>query len=146
MIRWMISRDMPGVLDVEKSVLGTWVEEDFRNYNRCRNSIASVVYGRNDEEVVGYMLYTLKKNSFTLDKFAVHAHCQRLGYGTQILNKLKSKLSHQRRKFFQIFVPEDNLDCQLFLKANGLIATGVVEGTYRFIYQHKKLESALEIS
>src|SRR5213594_1996721 len=95
-IRWMIRRDMPDVLDIESAAFEfPWFEEDFVRCLRQRNCIGMVA--EHDERVVGFMIYELHKTRLHILNFAVAAEFRRHGVGGQMVAKLLSKLSHQRR-------------------------------------------------
>ena len=91
-IRWMIRRDMAGVLEIEK--LGfefSWSEEDFVRCLRQRNCIGMVC--EYEERVVGFMIYELHKNRIHVLNFAVHPDFSRRAVGRQMMDKLIGKLS-----------------------------------------------------
>lgn len=62
--------------------------------------------------------------------FAVHPGHRRQGIGSQMIDKLASKLSQDRRNEVTLAVRESNLAAQLFFKANGFLASGVIHGHY----------------
>ena len=108
-IRWMIRRDMAEVLAIEsRSFEFPWLEEDFVRCLRQRNCIGMVA--EQHERVVGFMIYELHKNRLHVLNFAVHADVRRRGVGSQMLRKLVSKLSPQRRNRIMLEVRETNLD------------------------------------
>lgn len=61
---------------------------------------------------------------------AVHPKFRRQQIGSQMVNKLISKLSQQRRKEIVLEVRERNLAAQLFFKRCGFWSTGVIRGHY----------------
>ena len=128
-IRWMIRRDMPDVLDIENcSFEFPWSEEDFIRCLRQRNCIGMVA--EIDDAVVGFMIYELHKNKLHLLNFAVGRHWRRRGIGTQMINKLVSKLSQQRRTRITLEVRETNLSAQLFFRHGGFRAVSVLREYY----------------
>ena len=95
-IRWMIRRDMPEVLDIERASFEfPWFEEDFIRCLRQRNCIGMVA--EHGERVVGFMIYELHKTRLHILNFAVAADLRRRGVGRQMVEKLVGKLSSQRR-------------------------------------------------
>ena len=95
-IRWMIRRDMPEVLDIEReSFEFPWFEEDFIRCLRQRNCIGMVA--EHAEHVVGFMIYELHKTRLHILNFAVAAGVRHRSVGTQMIEKLVGKLSSQRR-------------------------------------------------
>ena len=75
-IRWMIRRDMPEVLDIEKECFEfPWLEEDFVNCLRQRNCIGMVA--EHDDRVVGFMIYELHKTRIHVLNFVVAKDYQR---------------------------------------------------------------------
>lgn len=128
-IRWMIRRDMGEVLQIEKgSFEFPWFEEDFVRCLRQRNCIGMVA--EHGERVVGFMIYELHKTRLHVLNFAVAPEYRRTGVGQQMIDKLVSKLSSQRRTRISLEVRETNLPAQLFFKENGFRATAVLRDFY----------------
>lgn len=125
-IRWMIRRDMPTVLDIEKrSFTYPNSEEDFLRELRNSKCIGTVI--TISEEVVGYMVYELLKEKLRLLKLAVDPEHRRKGLASLMINKLKSKLSAHRRTSIILDVPDYNLEAQLFFKSQNFFATRVLK-------------------
>lgn len=124
-IRWMIRRDMPEVLEIEKwSFEFPWSEQEFISCLRQRNAIGMVA--EHDEQIIGFMIYELNKNQLNLFKFAVKREFRRRGAGRAMAQKLIGKLSPQRRNTVEIILRETNLAAQIFFKAMGFRATAVL--------------------
>ncbi len=128
-IRWMIRRDMPEVLQIERdSFEFPWVDEDFIRCLRQRNSIGMVA--EHEGRVVGFMIYELHRARIHVLNFAVASLYQRLGVGSQMVAKLIAKLSVQRRSRIVLEIRETNLDAQLFFRENGFRAISVLHNFY----------------
>ncbi|MFP6658658.1 MAG: ribosomal protein S18-alanine N-acetyltransferase [Pirellulales bacterium] len=128
-IRWMIRRDMSEVLEIENASFEfPWFEEDFIRCLRQRNCIGMVA--EYDEHVVGFMIYELHKSRLHILNFAVHPDCRRQDVGGQMIAKLVSKLSHQRRNRITLEVRETNLEAQLFFRDHNFRATLVLHNFY----------------
>ena len=128
-IRWMIRRDMPEVLDIEReSFEFPWFEEDFIRCLRQRNCIGMVA--EHGERVIGFMIYELHKTRLHILNFAVADSVRHRGIGTQMAQKLIGKLSSQRRTKITLEVRETNLPAQLFFKSAGFRATSVLRAYY----------------
>ena len=124
-IRWMIRRDMPEVLQIERSSFGTaWTDEDFLCCLRQRNCIGMVAEA--SERVVGFMVYELHKHRLHILNFAVHEQFRRRGVGSQMAKKLITKLSHDRRSRLVLEIRETNLAAQLFFRTLGFRAVSVL--------------------
>lgn len=133
-IRWMIRRDVPEVLNIEmRSFDFPWAEKDFINCLRQRTCIGAV-YERNDQ-ILAFMVYKLSKGKLTLLNFAVHPEFRRQGIGTQMIEKLRMKLSLQRRQMIDLHVSDDNLTMQLFLRKVGFKAKRIEPHHYK---EHQK--------
>ena len=131
-IRWMIPRDMPEVLNIErKSFEFTWSEDDFIRCLRQRNCIGMVA--EEEDKVIGFMIYELHKDCLHIINFAVHPKHRRKRVGFGMIAKLKSKLSHERRNKILLEVRETNLEAQLFFKQMRFIATKVLRDNYEDI-------------
>lgn len=128
-IRWMIRRDMPEVLEIERqSFEFAWTEEDFLCCLRQRNCIGMVA--ECSEQVVGFMLYELLKSQLHILNFAVSRDFHRCGVGRAMVAKLINKLSQQRRQELVLHTRESNLFAQLFFKSQGFTACGVIRKYY----------------
>ncbi len=128
-IRWMIRRDMPEVLEIErKSFEFSWTEEDFLCCLRQRNCIGMVA--ERQERIAGFMIYELLKSQLHVLNFAVAPWARRQNVGTQMIEKLVNKLSQQRRQEICLEVRETNLAAQLFFRKQGLQAHSVLRGHY----------------
>lgn len=128
-IRWGIRTDMATILDIDAlSYAAPWDEQDFLKPMRERNCIlfvATRIIARDVDEVVGYMMVWLHKHNIEVSRFAVHPAWRRRGVGSAMVTKLKSKLSHHRRTWASIRVPETALEAQLFLRDCGFLAVGM---------------------
>jgi ribosomal-protein-alanine N-acetyltransferase len=69
-----------------------------------------------NERVVGFMIYELHKNRLHILNFAVHEQMRRRRIGTQMVRKLASKLSCERRNRLMLEIRETNLSAQLFFR------------------------------
>ena len=128
-IRWMIRRDMPEVLEIERNAFEfPWFEEEFIRCLRQRNCIGMVA--EHAERVVGFMIYELHKTRLHILNFAVAADVRRRGVGRQMIEKLVGKLSSQRRTRISLEVRETNLSAQVFFRASGFRATSVLHDFY----------------
>jgi ribosomal-protein-alanine N-acetyltransferase len=128
-IRWMIRRDMPEVLDIEReSFEFPWFEEDFIRCLRQRNCIGMVA--EHAEHVVGFMIYELHKTRLHILNFAVGAPLRHRSVGTQMIEKLVGKLSSQRRTEITLEVRETNLGAQIFFRESGFRAINVLRDFY----------------
>ena len=128
-IRWMIRRDMSEVLEIEnESFEFPWSEEDFIRCLRQRNCIGMVA--EYDEQVVGFMIYELHRTRLHVLNFSVADDFRRQGVGRQMVEKLATKLSPQRRTRVLLEVRETNLQAQLFFKSLGFRAVSVLRNYY----------------
>ncbi|HEX5104533.1 MAG TPA: ribosomal protein S18-alanine N-acetyltransferase [Pirellulaceae bacterium] len=125
----MIRRDMPEVLAIEsQSFEFPWSEEDFVRCLRQRNCIGMVA--EHNERVVGFMIYELHKNRLHILNFAVNEQLRRRRVGSQMVRKLASKLSRERRNRIMLEIRETNLAAQLFFRAAGFRAISVLRAFY----------------
>lgn len=128
-IRWMIRKDMPEVDAIENSVFEfPWSEEDFIRALRQRNCIGMVA--QHGAAVAGFFIYELHKSRLHILNFAVHEDCRFKGVGTAMIDKLKGKLSYERRCRIMLEIRETNLDAQLFFRRMGFRCVSVLRGFY----------------
>ena len=144
-IRWMVRRDMPEVLSIEiESFEFPWTEDDFMCCLRKRDCIGMVAEAKRNE-IVGFMVYELRKTTIHLINFAVHSNWRRQSIGNQMMEKLITKLSQQKRQEITTEIRETNLSAQLFFRKCGFKATRTLhryyvetpEEVYVMQYRHK---------
>lgn len=128
-IRWMIRRDMPEVLEIEKvSFKHAMHEEDFLVALRQRNCIGMVCERK--EKIVGFMVYELHKDYLKILDLAVHPAWRHLDVGTQMCQKLASKLSSHRRRIIRVSVRESDLPSQLFFRSMGYLSQRIIRESF----------------
>jgi ribosomal-protein-alanine N-acetyltransferase len=133
-IRWLVSRDMEEVLEIErKSFEFPWTEEDYHRCLRARNCIGMVAEYNN--EVAGYMIYELCKSKIQLLNLATAKKFRRLGVATQMMAKLIGKLSSQKRNQITFEIRETNLSAQLFFRSIGFRATQILKGYFEEMHE-----------
>lgn len=129
LVRWLIRRDLSDVLNIErKSFEYAWSEDDFLCVLRQRNAIGLVadVLG----QVAGFVIYELHKDELRILNLAVDPAYRRQAIGKEIIDRIKSKLSQQRRKRIVLETRESNLPAQKFFHAQGFRAYAVLRGFY----------------
>ena len=128
-IRWLVSRDMAEVLDIEQeSFEFPWTEEDYLRCLSSRNCIGMVA--EYHSQVAGYMIYELGKNKIQLLNMATARQFRHCGVATQMIAKLTGKLSLQRRTRITFEIRETNLPAQLFFRSVGFRATQILKNYY----------------
>lgn len=128
-IRWMIRRDMPEILNIENNSFEfPWSEFEFINWLRNRSVIGMVA--ENCERVVGFMIYELFPQFLNVQNFAVDPLFRRQGIGRQMVDKMVSKLSPQRRRRITLSIRESNLEGQLFFRTMGFSCESIVKNYY----------------
>jgi len=147
-IRWMIRRDMAMVVGIENNSFEfPWSEEEFVKSLRRRNCIGMVA--EHDERIVGYMIYELHKSRLHVLNFAVDPSFRRRGVGAQMIQKLTSKLSAQRRYRILLEVRETNLAAQVFFRDMDFRAISLLRDFYEdsaedaYLMQYRHLEKAV---
>ncbi|MEK6234481.1 MAG: GNAT family N-acetyltransferase, partial [Planctomycetales bacterium] len=83
-----------------------------------------------EDSIVGFMIYELQKTRLHLLNFAVQSKQRRRRVGSQMIEKLTGKLSPHRRNQILLEVRETNLPAQLFFRAVGFSAMGVLRDFY----------------
>lgn len=128
-IRWMIRRDMPEILDIERnSFTNYWCDDDFLSCMRQRNCIGMVA--EREHKVVGFMIYKLHFGRLQILNFAVAPEYRRNGVGAAMIQRLFDKLTQQRRNEIRVMLRETNVPGQLFFRAMGFRAVAVDRAAY----------------
>jgi len=116
-IRWSIKRDLESILKIEtESFDYPWQEEDFIRVLRQRNCIGMTA--ESGKQIVGYMVYELHRSRIELLNIAVDGLWRRKQVGTQMIDRLRGKLSKDRRTHIATKVRESNLQGLAFFKSH----------------------------
>ena len=128
-IRWLIRRDMPEVLEIERASFEfPWSETDFLRVLRQRECIGMVA--QRDDRVVGFMTYALRPREIHLLNFAIHPKHRRSGVGQALIEKLAAKLTPQRRSTIRGIVRETNLPALLYFQSMGFVSSGLIKSAF----------------
>lgn len=146
-IRWVCQNDIPELVKIEwQSKENMWNELDFKEVLLSPNMVGLV--GTRMGVIHSFAYFQLHKKFIAITNFVVHSDFRRKGYGSLMLDKLKSELEFWDRTHLVYYVRESNLTGHLFLQSNGFKATEVdpefftditaekttVEPGYRFEY------------
>ena len=128
-VRWMIRRDIPEVLAIERERFEfPWFEEDFSLCLRQRNCTGIVA--EVGDRVVGFAVYELNRLQLRILNFAVSSEFRKQGVGRQMVNWLSDGPHCHRIKTIVLDVRETNLGGQLFFRSMGFRAIAVVVDYY----------------
>lgn len=131
-IRWMIRRDLPEVLEIDRDGFDRpWTEGEFLEVLRESNCIGMVA--EDGDRIAGYLIYRTGKRWIWVERLAVRPDMRRKNVGAAMVRKLMGKLGPHRPEL-RIDVPEGNLAAQVWLRALGVPAIGLDhdEGVYWF--------------
>lgn len=134
-MRWMIKQDLPHVLQIEEQSFDEpWNEDNFLQCLRLRNCIGMVI--EYDDLVIGFVIYELhdtyqsQGRPIEILNIAVAPEFRRMMVGTSMIEKLKGKLSWQRRRRLMAWVSEKNLEAQVWFRSNGFLCVKTEKGRY----------------
>jgi ribosomal protein S18 acetylase RimI-like enzyme len=153
-VRWMISSNLDEVLAIEEECFLNewavpWTRQDFVDQMDCQNVIGMVAIGLDGqlrERVLAYVVYALHRRSIELINLAVATAVQRCGIGSELVDRLISKLGVNERRRIVATVCERNLDGQRFFRAKQFravrlmrdyYASGVPDCAIKFVYHQR---------
>jgi ribosomal-protein-alanine N-acetyltransferase len=129
-VRWMIRRDMEEVCAIERhSFPDPWSLDQFLKVLRQRNAIGMVAEDHTDQ-ITGFMIYELHNTRLHLLSFAVRPDARRRLVGTRMIEKLKGKLSYNRRTRLTLEIADYNLTGQIFFRSMGFRWEATVPGFF----------------
>lgn len=119
-VRCMVHKDLEKVTDIEhesSNYENILTEDEIVQFLRQNDTVGLVA--EVDDQIVGFCLYRKKTNTLIVYRIVVSPYYRRFKIGTQIVEKLKQKMSFGNRTHLTIAVSERNIEGQLFLRANG---------------------------
>lgn len=129
-LRWMLRRDMPGVMRIEQECFGDEAMSESFMLDQIGQTATIAMVAEVDGIIRGYMVYHLHRHYIDLMSLAVDERWQGRGIGSAMLRKIETKLSLDRRMYVTSLVSEWNETAHAFFKANGWLAVKVVHGAY----------------
>ena len=133
-IRWMIGSDMKAVLDIDDCCYSeSWSARELRACMASRAIIGLTVEDRGT--LLGFVIYELAGRSIRIVRMGVDPRERRCGVATSMLDRLKSKLSSQRRLVLTVDVDGHSIFAQKCLAKNGFTAEPLPNDVIRFTYK-----------
>lgn len=128
-VRWMVRRDFDQVLTIEGTCFEfPWTAEEFRQCLQQPNCLGMVA--EHEERIVGFVVYETPKNRLFITNIAVDPEFQRHGIARQMIQKLVTKMIHQRRHKIIIEIRETNLPALICFRALGFKSTNILKNFY----------------
>jgi ribosomal-protein-alanine N-acetyltransferase len=135
-VRWIVRNDVMEVLAIDnETYTNPLTEDDLIAALRQRNVVGNVV--EVDDQIVGFIVFALHRDSLQIVRFAVDPDYARRGVGQSVLEQVMGKIGRpgSTRHKIEAWVPEDAISAQLFFRANQFWATGeCANGHYRMVY------------
>ena len=148
--RWMIRRDMPEVLAIDKASTDyPWSEQEFLENLRQCNCVGKVAeLDHSGDQIAGFIIYELERTKMVITRLAVFPF-RRYGVGRHMVSELMRKLRPNRRSRLEIRIRESSLAAQLFMRSMGFRSSGVIrehfadsgEDAYVMAYVHEEARS-----
>lgn len=132
-IRWMIRRDFGEMLYIDARCYVESMTEAELIRTLKQNSVISVVL-EHEDEIYGYCIYELVAGAIKIIRFGVEPKRRRCGVATALLQRLKDKLSNQRRDTIVTVVSGQAIQAQLCLARCGFVAEPQPFDLIRFTY------------
>ncbi|MDD2731691.1 MAG: GNAT family N-acetyltransferase [Candidatus Pacebacteria bacterium] len=125
---WMsLDRDLSAVIEIEnQSFRYPWKPNDFYNCLTKGKNPANGIVAVYNGQLIGYIIYKIRKRFIEIFGIAVHPAYRRMGIGSQLLAKVMGISASIQQKKITIMIGERNLKGQFFFKNNGFKATAVV--------------------
>jgi len=118
---WMTRAHLP---EVVRCCSMNWDEDLFVRMLRCSHVMGMVA--KLDDVIVGFAVYEKRKRLMRVLNFGVREVYRRRGVGRVIVARLKQKITSCKGAGLVVAdVPEEFLECQLFLRSMGFRCEGV---------------------
>ena len=138
-VRWCIQSDLERVVSIELRSFAYPLEyDDFLSCLKRSDHVGLVV--EQGLEIVGFLLYQIKKEHYRVVSMAVHPDRRRRGAGSALLSYLKKTAKGRIR----LVVSDTMTDVHCFLRENSLLATKVLpehfgpsHDGYEFVYDRR---------
>ncbi|HJT35622.1 MAG TPA: GNAT family N-acetyltransferase [Pirellulales bacterium] len=145
-IRWLRRRDLPDVLAIERaSFAAPWSEADFDA--TLRRPYCFALAAEQSDALCGYLFGALDGKYVHLLNVAVAPGHRRRGVGSRLVDEVADRLRTSGRRLV-VVLGERNLPAQLFYRAQGFRAVGVLRNFWNgtrddaYLFEHRPGERA----
>lgn len=115
-LRWVLSKDIPEVSEIETICFeDPHEEDDFYKWLAIPTN-GSVLVETEEGEIVGYAFYKIYTSCYEILTIAVLPDYRNMGVGRMLVESLRKKLKPDARRGIVMWVPERNLGAQLFFQ------------------------------
>jgi ribosomal-protein-alanine N-acetyltransferase len=127
--RGMRPDDLEDVLQIERASFDSpWERRQFAEQLRRENTRCYVAVER--MRIVGYAALRFQRDTAQLLNLAVHPGWRRRGIGREFIDFLLDVARLRESRSIELKIRETNLDGQIFLRALGFHASGVLRGHF----------------
>jgi len=148
-LRWMIQRDLPEVLAIDKeSFEFPWSEEEYVRNLRATLCIGMVAEELQSDRIVGSMVYELHRHMINILRFAVSSTERTKGIGAGMMKKLRSCLGPIQQRRVLLALPESNISGLTYAARQQFNTVALIPGMYtetdddacllEYLHQRKK--------
>jgi len=128
-VRWMVRRDFAQVLAIEEACFEfPWTEQEFRQCLQQPNCLGMIA--EHEGRIVGFVIYETPRDRLFITNIAVDPEFQRHNVARQMVQKLVSKMIHQRRHKIAIEIRETNLSALRCFRALGFRAATILKNFF----------------
>ena len=128
-VRFMLMRDLDDILYIENNSFEyPWTKKELISVLGKHKSFGFII--EHDGAVAGYVLAEHNKHHIEILNIATHNDYRRNGVATKLIDALKIHLAPGQSRYIYCYVNECNLQAQLFLRANGFIASKIIHDKY----------------
>ena len=115
-VRWAKAQDIPWILVIDGERADAISERELRQLMEAANTIVLVVEPPERNELLGYIVYTLRTNRIEIRRLCIATEYRRHGLATRLIEKMKGKLTFRRQKV-TMAVSYRDLPTHLFLRS-----------------------------
>lgn len=132
-LRLMEERDLPFVMKIERlSFSYPWLESTFRGEVNNRGiSFPFVVVQRNQDKIIGYIIFWLMGEKAQISNFAIHPDFRRLGVGEKVLIRIMAQIRKYGAKSVILEVRPSNFAARRLYGKYGFKSLGIRKDYYR---------------
>jgi len=129
-MRWAKPIDIPAFTEIEELCFAyPWSAAEFKAHMKFRGCVSMAA--EVDGKVIGYLIYQLSPSRISICNLAVAPEFQRHGYGRQMIEWLKRKLTGRTgRRLVTADLRERNVCGCIFFRAVGFRCVNIFHGFY----------------
>lgn len=124
------NNDINDLFELDKKCFKEHLKISDLEYELTENPFSHTLVIKNNDEIVGYLIYWITFNSSTIFRICVNSKYRKQGLATLLIKESEKKIKEENSEFYTLEVRKNNLAAINLYKKNGFLEVCIKKGYY----------------